>query len=580
MQPSTSTSRTVRVRGPVLTIAAAALLLAACGRDANAPPAAATATPSAANTDPAASAAATPPAANAATPVAWRADALDELLAPIALYPDALLGQMLAASVNAQEVLDGGNWLLQNQSLKGKALDQAAEKAGFGPAMRALFAFPEVVDMMCQNLDWTTQLGEAFDADQAAVLDSVQRLRTRAVNAGTFKSTPQQTVQKQTVEAAGGAKKEVVVVEPANPQVVYVPKYDPAAVYQAAPVAATPAAPSSSSASSSSGSGNAVAAGLIGFGAGILIAEIFDDDDDWDDYYRPSWGSGGVYYGGRPWYGGTYVYAPTYVGYRPAGGYYRPATYPNRWDRPVNVGNVNVNVNNGNYFSRFPNNPNRPVPAGTRPARDSQARPALADASRPAAGAAERPALARDAGPPKVQGSYAGARGDADRPTVPTTAPRVPGQLDGKVPSRADGTQAGTRDRPAGAKPQGEYAGTRDRPATDRPGAARPAAEQPSPAGAVDRSGRDPLQASRELQRPAPDRGYGAKPASVNRPGTAQPRPTPQSRPAQANRAPQTAPGGAFGGASNRGGAAADRAASARGRASMGSASRPAPRGR
>jgi hypothetical protein len=87
------------------------------------------------------------------TQTSWAPDALEELLAPIALYPDQLLGQILAASVNAQEVLDGGNWLLQNQNLKGNDLDAAAEKAGFGPAMRALIQFPSVVDMMCQQID-------------------------------------------------------------------------------------------------------------------------------------------------------------------------------------------------------------------------------------------------------------------------------------------------------------------------------------------------------------------------------------------------------------------------------------------
>jgi len=107
-------------------------------------------------------------------------DQLDKLLAPVALYPDALLMQVLAASVNSQEVLDGGNWLLQNKSLEGDQLDSAAKAAGFGPAMMALFHFPQVVDMMCSEIDWTKQLGEAFTASQSAVLDSVQRLRLQA----------------------------------------------------------------------------------------------------------------------------------------------------------------------------------------------------------------------------------------------------------------------------------------------------------------------------------------------------------------------------------------------------------------
>ena len=114
------------------------------------------------------------------SPSASTPEQLDKLLAPIALYPDALLMQVLAASVNSQEVLDGGNWLLQNKSLQGDQLNSAAKGAGFGPAMMALLHFPETVDMMCSEIDWTKQLGEAFTANQSAVLDAVQRLANAA----------------------------------------------------------------------------------------------------------------------------------------------------------------------------------------------------------------------------------------------------------------------------------------------------------------------------------------------------------------------------------------------------------------
>ena len=157
-------------------------------------------------------------------------DQLDKLLAPVALYPDALLMQVLAASVNSQEVLDGGNWLLQNKSLEGDQLDSAAKAAGFGPAMIALFHFPQVVDMMCSEIDWTKQLGEAFTASQSAVLDSVQRLRLQAKQAGNLQTTPQQTVVTQ---AAG--TQQVIVIQPTNPQIVYVPQYNPVQVYVAPP---------------------------------------------------------------------------------------------------------------------------------------------------------------------------------------------------------------------------------------------------------------------------------------------------------------------------------------------------------
>ena len=143
------------------------------------------------------------PAATAmpVTQAAWAPEALDELVAPIALYPDQLVGQILAASVNTQEVLDVGNWLLQNENLKGAQLDTAAQKAGFGPAVRGLVHFPTVVDMMCQEIDWTKQLGGAFTSDQKGVLDAIQRLRAQAADVGNLTTTPQQTVEhkKETV---------------------------------------------------------------------------------------------------------------------------------------------------------------------------------------------------------------------------------------------------------------------------------------------------------------------------------------------------------------------------------------------
>ena len=176
--------------------------------------------------------------ATAAMPVtqaSWDPDAIDELVAPIALYPDQLVGQILAASVNSQEVLDAGNWLLENETLKGDPLDAAAQKAGFGPAVRGLMQFPTVVDMMCQEIDWTKQVGAAFTSDQKAVLDAIQRLRAQAADVGNLKTTPQQTVE--TTKEDG---KEIIEVKPADPKVVYVPQYDPTVVYTTPPP--TPAA--------------------------------------------------------------------------------------------------------------------------------------------------------------------------------------------------------------------------------------------------------------------------------------------------------------------------------------------------
>ncbi len=257
--------------------------------------------------------------AQAAAPVDTSPEALDHLLAPIALYPDAILMQVLAASLDTQEVLDAGNWLLENKSLEGTALDDAAKKAGFGAAMTALLHFPDVVDMMCTQLDWTGQVGAAFNANQAAVLDSVQRLRAQALQYGNLKTTPQQQVVTQQDNG-----KQVIVIQPANPQVVYVPQYNPQTVYVQ---------------SSGPSTGDVVAASVISFGLGVAVGALFANNN----YYYPRWGYGGVYYGGRPWYPTHYVYRPIYgPHWRPAVGYRPPPNYP--YHRP--------NYNN-NYFNRY-----------------------------------------------------------------------------------------------------------------------------------------------------------------------------------------------------------------------------------
>jgi hypothetical protein len=277
----------------------------------------------------------------AVTQASWAPDALEELLAPIALYPDALLGQILTASVNSQEVLDAGNWLLENQSLTGTALDMAAEQAGFGPAMRALVQFPTVVDMMCQELDWTRQLGSAFSSDQAAVLDAVQRLRAQAVEVGNLKTTPEQVV-----ESKPEGDKVVVEVKPADPQIVYVPQYNPQVVYT------QPPPPAQTTTTTTTSGPDAATSAALGFGAGILLAAVLDDDD----CCYPHWGSSVVFVGPRPFYPPAYVYRPAYgPAFRPAYGYAPPPGYRHNY---VN-NNVNININNNNnYYNRFDNNRN------------------------------------------------------------------------------------------------------------------------------------------------------------------------------------------------------------------------------
>ncbi|MFN8006935.1 MAG: DUF3300 domain-containing protein [Terriglobia bacterium] len=155
-------------------------------------------------------------------------DQLDSLVAPIALYPDPLLAQTLAASTYPLEIVQLQQWLEKNKNLKDKALADAVAKQPWDPSIQALAALPEVVKRLANDIQWTVDLGNAFLAQQSDLMDAVQRMRKKAVDKGTLKSTEQQNVETKVVET-----KQVVVIEQANPQVVYVPSYDPVVVWGA-----------------------------------------------------------------------------------------------------------------------------------------------------------------------------------------------------------------------------------------------------------------------------------------------------------------------------------------------------------
>lgn len=155
-------------------------------------------------------------------------DQLDSLVAPIALYPDPLLAQVLAASTYPLEIVQLQQWMTQHKDLKDKALVDAVQKQDWDPSVQAMAALPDAVKQLAQNIKWTTDLGNAFLAQQADVMDAVQRMRAKAKDAGNLKSTQQQKVETKVVES-----KTVVVIEQADPQVVYVPSYNPTVVYGA-----------------------------------------------------------------------------------------------------------------------------------------------------------------------------------------------------------------------------------------------------------------------------------------------------------------------------------------------------------
>lgn len=373
------------------------------------------------------------------TAPAYTPEALETLLAPIALYPDPVLAQVLASSTNPQEVLDAGNWLIANSELTGSKLSDAATAAGFTPPMMAVMQFPTVVDMMCMKMDWTTELGSAFQADEPGVLDAVQRLRKQAAELGNLESSDQMKVT-----TTSQNNEQVITVQPADPQIIYVPQYNPTVVYTTpAPTATTaPASTTTVVEDDDDGysGGELITAGLLSFGAGMLVNEVFDDDDD--DYYSPNWGYG---------YGGSGYYPPPYYprygnGYRPANSYRRPANYQHGF----NNNNIYVNTGGKDYFNQFEggrnnyrNKPNSPISAA-RPNR-----PELAEVNRKSQ-AARQNAAANQAGIRKPQGSYAGARPSAVK--RPAAVSKVP-----------QGTYAGAANPAARQKLNPQAAGVRDR---------------------------------------------------------------------------------------------------------------------
>src|SRR5205809_3496256 len=153
-------------------------------------------------------------------------DQLDSLVAPIALYPDELLAQVLAASTYPLEIMQLQQFLAKHKDLKDKGLTDAVMKQNWDPSVQAMAALPDVVKRLADDIQWTTDLGNAVLAQQSDVMDAVQRMRAKAKDKGNLKSNDQMTVETKVIE-----HKQVIVVEQSKPDVVYVPSYDPTVVY-------------------------------------------------------------------------------------------------------------------------------------------------------------------------------------------------------------------------------------------------------------------------------------------------------------------------------------------------------------
>ena len=283
-----------------------------------------------------------PPAdtGNPTEPASQSESQLQALVAPIALYPDSLVAQILTASTFPDQVAIADYWLQQNKSLTGSALMQAVDKQSWDPSVKALTEFPSVLDNMAKNLSWTSSLGEAYHNQQSDVMTAIQALRAQAKAKGTLKSSSQITVVQQSPQT--------IVIQPTNPQVVYVPEYNPTVVYGTPYVVPGYVAPTYSA-------GDVVAAGIIGFGAGIAVGAMMSGGCCGWGY--SSWNCGwhgtavvyhgGAYYGNSAWHGGYYN-----------GGYHSGYGYNNNYSHYGNNYN-NSYHGGGNTYNRNNVNVNR-----------------------------------------------------------------------------------------------------------------------------------------------------------------------------------------------------------------------------
>src|SRR5271168_1135662 len=373
-----------------------------------------------------------PPPANeepGPAPGAASAEELQELVSPIALYPDVLVAQILAGSTYPTQVVEADRWLKQNSNLTGDALAAQVNQQPWDPSIKSLTQFPSVLDTMNNSLGWTSALGEAYYNQPGDVMNAIQVMRNKAVAAGTLKSTSQQTVETQPAPPAPPAEQgttqqpsvtQTVIIQPAQPNTVYVPQYNPTSAY-GAPVAAP---------TGYSGS-DLLLTGVLSFGAGILLGSLINNGyitnnnnypgrypnggNGYPGYGKPGYGNGKPGYGnpgygnGKPGYGNNPGGRPPYngggngpgnrPGYPQGGGPNRPNNPNLPATRPYKPGAPSTMPANKPNFpkpSTLPNNPelgnkNRPGQGNQKTKEVAQNRPGQGGNGNP--GPSTRPAI-------------------------------------------------------------------------------------------------------------------------------------------------------------------------------------------
>ena len=251
------------------------------------------------------------------------ADELHQLVAPIALYPDSLVGQIFAASQYPTQIVEAQRWMETNSGLSAAQVAQGANSQSWDASVKSLTAFPKVLNDMNTNLSWTSALGEAYYSDPQGVLQAVQVMRAQAKAAGTLQSTSQQKVETQG---------QTIIIQPADPQVIYVPQYNPTVAY-GAPVAAYPGYTSS----------DLALTGVLAFGAGVAVGALINSSDGWgNNNWGCNWHGGNVSYNHN-------VYVSNTNNYRKWNNNSNNWNNNNNWNKNTNSwNNNNKNWNNNN----------------------------------------------------------------------------------------------------------------------------------------------------------------------------------------------------------------------------------------
>jgi hypothetical protein len=447
----------------------------------------------------------------APSPMLWAQDAapptpeeLDQLLAPVTLYPDALLSQITTASTNPQEIQDVHAWMEANPGLTGAALTDAAEKQGFDPAFIALVNFPSVVSMMADHIDDYAAIGQAFLADQDAVTASIQRLRAQAYNSGALRSSEQQKVEVQ--QAAGQT---IYVIQPTSPTVVYVPQYDPTVVYVRPAPGAVVTAPS------------------LTFSVGIGIGALIVDNRPWGwGGWGWNWGARRAYYNHGYWNGWGNPYRPPHHSY-----HRRPIVWANR---PGYRGNWGYRP----PHYRPPNHPApRPGRPGNPPGRPSPGKPV--QPGRPHVpgkpGTPVRPGTPSKPVTPGKPVNPNPAKPAPNRPPERPTKPETPNRPDRNRP-RAEQPTAPDRSKPTSPnQPSGEPAkpGRPSQPGSNQPGSNQPGSNRPH--RTQPQSGRGAARDGNQPSRPNQPSTKAVEPDTPPQPNPDQPKASTPTTPGQGN---------------------------------------------